>query len=169
MRLTTLYCLLCFAGFCVAQDTNFPVGPQYLVTGGSPQFLQPIATPSLSFNAPVASAPAATSEAGAGEQTAPAPMDRPATANFARIYWGQPSGTGNGGEGASEIEVSSKAPSTPPASLVDVGVVEVLDARALSTRGYGMTVAETALFWKAHKTRASHIYTNADIARLHGG
>lgn len=32
-----------------------------------------------------------------------------------------------------------------------------------------MTVAEAAAFWKAHKTRDSHVHTNADIACLHGG
>ena len=38
-----------FAGFAFAQETNFAVGPQYLITNGSPMTLHPIATPSLSL------------------------------------------------------------------------------------------------------------------------
>ena len=46
-------CLLVLAGICWAQDTNFPVGPQYLMTFGSPLLARPIATPSLSFETPL--------------------------------------------------------------------------------------------------------------------
>jgi len=41
--------LLVLVGTSFAQDTNFPLGPQYLVTVGSPMLLHPIATPSLSL------------------------------------------------------------------------------------------------------------------------
>ena len=50
MRLSHFVCLLCrLGGVSTAQDTKFPVGPQYLITTDSPLFLRPIATPSLSF------------------------------------------------------------------------------------------------------------------------
>ena len=51
MRLASLFCfLIALAGISAAQDTNFPVGPQYLITGDSPMFLHPIATPTLSLS-----------------------------------------------------------------------------------------------------------------------
>ncbi len=53
MRLLLSLLVVSVAGLSFAQDTNFPAGPQYLVTSGSPMFLQSIATPSLSLNAPM--------------------------------------------------------------------------------------------------------------------
>jgi len=47
-----LFLLPVLVGMSFAQDTNFPIGPQYLVTSGNPLFLQPIATPSLSLSGP---------------------------------------------------------------------------------------------------------------------
>ena len=54
-----LACCLLFAlmGIGAAQDTNFPAGPQYLITFDSPMFARPLATPSLSLNAPLADIP----------------------------------------------------------------------------------------------------------------
>jgi hypothetical protein len=50
MRLKSALALLpVLAGICFAQDTNFPVGPQYLITNGTPLTIRPIATPSLSL------------------------------------------------------------------------------------------------------------------------
>jgi hypothetical protein len=50
MRMFTLFSwLVVLAGCMAAQDSNFPVGPQYLITSGSPLFLRPITTPSLSL------------------------------------------------------------------------------------------------------------------------
>ena len=50
MRLDTMLVpLFVLVGISFAQETNFPVGPQYLVTTGSPMLLRPIATPSLSL------------------------------------------------------------------------------------------------------------------------
>jgi len=50
MRLGSFFFLLfALAGVSAAQDTNFPVGPQYLITTDSTLFLRPIATPSLSL------------------------------------------------------------------------------------------------------------------------
>lgn len=42
--------LVVLGGISFAQETNFPVGPQYLVTVGNPMLLRPIATPSLSLS-----------------------------------------------------------------------------------------------------------------------
>src|ERR1035437_9912047 len=43
MRLASFCCFLfALVGISAAQDTNFPVGPQYLMTSCSPMFAQPI-------------------------------------------------------------------------------------------------------------------------------
>jgi hypothetical protein len=190
MRFSRLLCLLLLSsGICVAQDvaqnrdTNFPVGPQYLATSGSPLFLRPIATPSLSL-APV---PADTST-GAYEVTTHSAqvLTAPVAAQFPNlltIYYKGPSASlaalsenasESGGEvsepAVSEIEISATPlPSALPASITNIGVTEMLDPQSLRARGYGMDLAETAAFWKTHKTPAQRVFTNADVERLHGG
>lgn len=51
MRLRLCFLLVVLSGMAFSQDTNFAQGPQYLAPNISPLFLQPIATPSLSFSA----------------------------------------------------------------------------------------------------------------------
>ena len=54
MRLASFcFWLFVLAGISAAQDMNFAVGPQYLMTSGSPMFARPIATPTLSLDAPL--------------------------------------------------------------------------------------------------------------------
>lgn len=78
--------------------------------------------------------------------------------------------SGEASRGTSDIEVSSpKVPASLPASIVNVGVTEMLDPHALRARDYGMDVGEVAAYWKSHKLHASRVYTNADIERLHRG
>lgn len=144
---------------------------------GSPLFLRPIATPSLSFSLPPASALGAATETSAETQPVPAPTTAPNKTDLPRIYYGESyvsANTGekvseNAGEQVSEIELSSEQNSVPPASLISDGVSQMVDEHSLRERGYGMTVAEAAAFWKIHKPGVSHVYTNADIARLQGG
>ena len=77
--------LLVLAGFSVAQDTNFSVGPQYLVTIGNPMLLRPIATPSMSLSG----------ETMAGMSAVPTPTEPPAFAPLEtvvyldNVYWGE--------------------------------------------------------------------------------
>ena len=53
MRLGSLFCLLLtVVGVSAAQDSNFPTGPQYLITGSS-EFARSISTPTLSLNSPL--------------------------------------------------------------------------------------------------------------------
>jgi hypothetical protein len=40
------------------------------------------------------------------------------------------------------------------------------DASSLRERGYGITLGEVAAFWKAHKSQATHVYTESDLQRL---
>jgi hypothetical protein len=176
------YSLLCFlfalVGVSAAQDSNFSVGPQYLMNYGSPQFLRPIATPSLSLSAPLA--PISSTETGTvaapeissvsvgvstGSATGPATGSQN-QADFARIYWGGPEVTE---PESSVVEVSGTATaSNLPASIVNVGVQETVDAKSLGERGYGVTVSEMSTFWKTHKRPATRHFTNRDIERLHG-
>jgi hypothetical protein len=159
--------VIALTGICVAQDTNFPVGPQYLITSDSRQFLRPIATPTLSLGE---SAPntVVTTE-GVETQPAPAPPVPQSPADLTRIYWGEPTAQITT-ETVSEIEITSpQTPPTLPASLAEDGVTAIVDPRSLRERGYGIPLGEVAAFWKANKLHATHVYTNADVARLHGG
>lgn len=150
--------LLFVGGICAAQDTNFPVGPQYLMTTDSMQFLHPIATPSLSLNAPLPSGPALP-EAETTAET-PAYTQNPALetqADLFPIYYGYPR--------VSVVEVTEpeETPSLPESMTGVMG--GFTSASALEAQGYGAPLGEISSYWKAHKT-APRIYTNADIQRL---
>jgi len=159
--------LVGLAGIAAAQDTNFSTGPQYLMSYGSPLLLHSIATPSLDLNVPPANA---LLQASTEEQPVPAPAAPQGGADLTRIYWGESAAAANAGENVSEIEISSEqtAPMLP-AGFLDVGVTEITNAQSLAERGYGMTLAEVAAYSKAHRAHASHVYTNDDLAHLHGG
>lgn len=169
MRLATLFCLLlALAGISAAQDTNFPVGPQYLVTGNTPLLLRPIATPTLSLSAPPASLNTAATEA-SSELSVPSGPTQP---DLTRIYRGAPEPTANVSENvtenASEIEITSAQPtSSLPASILDTGVTGMTTVQSLRQRGYGVPLGDTAAFWKSHKPHVVRVYTNADVQRLH--
>jgi hypothetical protein len=163
MRLATLFCLLLvLSGIGAAQDTNFPVGPQYLITSNSPMFLRPIATPTLSLSTPPASAGEAAPTSQSVPEASTVPSSQPDLAN---IYWGG-NVSGKTSEGG-EIELSSTEPASVPTSILDTGVTRMTDAESLRQRGYGVPLGDTASFWKTHKPHASRSYTNADVARLH--
>lgn len=162
MRLACLFCLsIPLAGISAAQDTNFPTGPQYLMTSAfSPLFAGPIATPSISLAAPlpeIQSLPAI----GPVVENQPfvASPELPRQADLFPIYYGYPL--------PSVVEISSaEPPRSLPASIVDTGVTGITDAQSLRERGYGVPLGDTAAFWKAHKLRAPRVYTNADVQRL---
>jgi hypothetical protein len=188
MRLATLFCvLLALAGTNVAQSTNFPTGPQYLVNG-SPMFLRSIATPTLSLSTPLASPTASESEP--HPQTPPA-AGLPQQADLSRIYWGgsetadkstgpirgsateassenmSGGGSKEDGKDVSEINITSALPSSAvPPSILDTGVTGMTNAQSLRVRGFGVPLGDAASFWKTHKPHASRVYTNADIRRL---
>jgi len=163
MRLAS-FCFFLFvlAGISAAQDMNFAVGPQYLMTSGSPMFARPIATPTLSLDAPLPPIPSL-------PEVGPPVADQPFVPNpeipgpdLLPIYYGYAM--------PSVVELSStEAASEVPQSIIDAGVVGMTDVQALRERGYGATLGESASFWKSHKLHASRLYTNADIERLHGG
>ena len=156
MRLGIFFSLLLVLGaISFAQEANFSVGPQYLITNGSPLFAQPIATPSLSFETPRAGV---LSEVTTADVTFTTPVALQGQADLFPIYYGVPR--------VSVIEITSvESPRTLPASIVNAGVVESTDADSLRHRGYGVPLAEHASFWKARKGHAPRVYTNADIDR----
>lgn len=185
MRILVLPCsfLLFLIGSAVAQDTNFSAGPQYLLTG-SPLLARSIATPTLSLNAPlppVESAsfniPEAAFEAtveGASEATSEVvPATNPVLehqADLIPVYYGVD--THYRASNASAVEISfpeggAEASAELPASIVESGVTELVDAQALRVRGHGVTVAEAAAYWKTHKLPARRNFTNEDVKRLH--
>lgn len=79
-----LLSLLVLGAISFAQDTNFPVGPQYLATG-NPMLLRPIATPSLSLSG---GGLAGTSEVPTtAEPPAFAPVET--VVYLDNVYWGE--------------------------------------------------------------------------------
>jgi|HubBroStandDraft_4_1064222.scaffolds.fasta_scaffold791042_1 hypothetical protein len=182
MRFASLFCLLfTLAGIAAAQDTNFPSGPQYLITTSSPLFIHTIATPTLSLSTPLTPQSAPFSEA-VPEPTSP--VAGLSANGLARIYWGPPpasekisetvgeTANGNVGENViqneNEIEISSpQVPVVLPASFIDTGVTAMTDAQSLRVRGYGVPLGDAAAFWKTHKPHSTRIYTSADVQRLH--
>ena len=141
-------------------DTNFSQGPQYLATGDT-TFLHAISTPIVSLDAslpPIPSLP----EVGPAvtNQSYVSNSDLRHVANLYPIYYGYPM--------IPVIELSGAEPSQPlPASITGVGYTVIADPQTLREHGYGVTVGEAASYWKAHKPRVNHVYTNADIERLH--
>lgn len=166
MRLACFACS-CFLliGISAAQDTDFPAGPQYLLTG-SPLFAQSVATPSRSLDAPLPpvvtfpedeQAPATEPGATNSEPSAQINVEPALQANLLPIFYGY---TAPG-----SIE---ELPGELPESITDGGVTSLITAQSLEQQGYGVPLGDTAAFWKAHKPRAPRIFTNADVERLHG-
>ena len=165
-----LLVLLSLPGLSVAQDANLPQapqpdtsfsqGPQYVITG-NPTFLHPISTPTLTLDAPL---PAIASLPEVGPTvTDQAYVSNPGLAHEANlfpIYYGYPI--------VSVVELTGEEPARPlPASITGVGYATAADHQ--STREFGVSVSEVASYWKAQKAAANHVYTNADIERLHRG
>jgi hypothetical protein len=158
---------LTLVGMGAAQDSNFSVGPQYLMNYGSPMFLRPIATPTMSLSE---TAPAAVVVPEASASSAGTSAAAQGQVDLTRVYWGDHDATEPAGETGGVIEISGSASAANlPGSIVEVGVQETVDAQALRLRGYGVTVSEASAFWKVHKPHAVRVFTNRDVEKLHGG
>ena len=156
MRFAHLFlAAIAFCGISVAQEASFSVGPQYLsITGAT--MLRPIATPSLSLDAPLAPVTDLL-------QIGPGVTDQPFLANpvlehqanLFPIYYGYPQ--------IAVVELANTE-STPelPASITGVGSTFV-DPQTLRDQGYGVTVGEASAFWKTRKAPLARVYTNTDI------
>jgi hypothetical protein len=173
MRLSFSLCgFLLLAGIAAAQESNFSTGPQYLLPPGSPLFARSIATPTLPSNSPalevgISSAPANT---GALAYAAAAAADLPS------IYYGDPTitlaenaaaqaGAFDAGviEPGTEADEQQLAGSLLPQDYLDLGVGQATTVQDLRSHGFGLTLVETAAYWKAHPLHATRAFTNADI------
>ena len=160
MRFSPAFLLvLLVAPMCCGQETNFAAGPNYLITTSDARFLRSITTPSMSLDAPLPSIPSLP-EIGSGnaDQSYVSNPEAERQPNLFSIYYGYPE--------IPVIELAGTPNIEPPPSMHDTGFA-VTDPASVRELGFGMTVGEAAAFWKAHKRTAPHVYTNADIQRLH--
>jgi hypothetical protein len=171
MRILILSCCLFFlTACCFAQDTNFANGPQYLPTGSS-LLSHSIATPTLSLDAPLP--PVEPPSFNIPEAATEVPFTTNPLlehqADLIPIYYGVPNYYEVSAASVVEISFPEGAESSAalPASIVESGVTELVDAQALRARGHGVTVAEAAAYWKNHKLLARRRFTNEDVKRLH--
>jgi hypothetical protein len=157
MRLScALFLIVLCAALCTAQDTSFAAGPQYLITTTNTGFLRPIATPSMSLDAPLPGIPSlppiGPTITGQPYVSTPGVAHQP---DLFPIYYGYAP--------IPVVELTGEAPREVPASINDTGFLAVTSVSSLRERGYGVTLAEDAAFWKTHRRRASRVYTNKDV------
>lgn len=150
--------LLSIVGFVSAQDTNFPVGPQYLINGNS-MLLRSIATPTYNLDAPLPPVPELpqVGEPVENQPYIPDPLYQNGPDLYS-IYYGYPTPP-------LVVLVSGEGTPIIPASLSEEGSGGFIDSQSLIESGYGVPLGEVASYWKAHKQTAARVYANADIQR----
>jgi hypothetical protein len=141
-----------------SRQTDFPVGPQYLVTTPSTLFLQPIATPSAS---PAQMLGMVSPQTGQAE---PISINGQ-VANLPAIFWGWTSP----GQTTVWTVFSPAVSSGLPADFLDLGVSAIVTGEWLREFQRNNSVAEASRYWKTNTNRAIRLYTNADIDRLRRG
>jgi hypothetical protein len=166
MLIRIFCCLLFLVGVSAAQDSNFAVGPQYLMNYGSALFARPIATPSVAFDSSMSTPemPVENNVTASENETVSVISDFPPQADLFPIYYGVPR--------VSVIELSLRQPREQassvnlPGSFFESGGVQVTDMQSLRLRGYGVTLPEAAAYWKSRHVTTPRVYTNADTERL---
>lgn len=161
MRFTSLWFLLfSLLPVAAAQDTSFAEGPQYLTTTLSTSMIRPIATPTMSLDAPLAAIRDLPQIGPPVENQAY--VEKPFLAQQADlfpIYYGYPM--------VPVVELASTEKSVLiPDSLNELGFASNTDGQALRARGFGVPLGDAASYWKTHKPQAPRVFTNADIQRL---
>jgi hypothetical protein len=166
--------VLASLGAAFGQDSSFATGPQYLMNHGSQLFARPISTPSMSLSGPPLEVGADNATgvliAGAENQTVvpPSAVALPHVDFFSAYYGVTPANVIEIRFSEARGEQSTRG--ELPASILDnTGVWQLTTAQALRERGYGVTLVEAGAYSKSLARHASHIYTNADIERLHRG
>lgn len=163
MRFAPLFLVLAvLTGVSAAQNANvpasFPAGPQYLSLVG-PDFLRPIATPSLDLNATLPPIPGLPQIGPVVEnQSYISNSELANQADLFPIYYGYPM--------VSVIELTGPGPSEVPESIASDGVTRIVNPQSLRQMGYGISLGEHAAYWKSQQPQATHVYTNSDIGRL---
>jgi hypothetical protein len=158
MRPALFFMPLLLVAFSVAQSTNFPAGPQYLITTSSPDFLRPIATPTLSLDAPLPPLPSLP-EIGPPVADVPYVSNPPleGQADLFPIFYGYPR--------VNVLEIISPThPLDLPASITDVGTTNVPSASVLDS--FQTSLGEAAANWRASRRASPRLYSNADIENL---
>ena len=56
-------------------------------------------------------------------------------------------------------------PANLPASILNTGVTGEINHQWLLQRGYGVSLAEAAAYWKTHKPSAPRVFTNQNLKR----
>jgi hypothetical protein len=132
-----------------------------------------ISTPSLSLSGPALEVGASNAtgdlNAGAQAQTIVAPyVVAPPHSNLSSIYDGVP--LANVAEVSfSTVSGTSITNAEIPLNIFDIGVGRIIGAQDLRESDYTVTLPAAAAYGKEHVRRATRVYTNADIDRLHGG
>jgi hypothetical protein len=176
MRLATLFLLVfAVAGISFAQgqynaDTHFRTGPQYLDTFPADTYLTPLTTPSLSFPSQLTPTQQAQSEEVMGVTTsAPLPpVYTQGAPSPSQIYWGMPAPEAEYEAPSEEQAAGPEAPTNLPSGFVDLGVSQIVSERQLHRQGIGISLAQDARYWRAHRPAIVRLYTNADIEKLQG-
>lgn len=148
--------LLSLVGFVSAQDTNFSQGPQYLIPSNS-AFLRPIATPTYNLDAPLPSIPELpqVGEPVENQPYIPDPLYQNGPDLYS-IYYGYPLPS-------LVVLVSEEGTPLIPPSLTEEGTAGFIDSQSPIQMDYGIPLAASASYWKAHRQTAARVYTNADI------
>lgn len=149
--------LLSLVGFVSAQDTNFSVGPQYLIPGNA-AFLRPIATPTYNLDAPLPPIPELpqVGEPVENQPYIPDPLYQNGPDLYS-IYYGYPLPS-------LVVLVSDEGTPLIPPSLTEEGSGAFIDSQSLVQSA--APLGEAASYWKAHRQTTSRVYTNADIQPL---
>jgi len=146
-------------GMSFAQSTNFPTGPQYLITTDSPQYLRSIATPSISLNTTLTPLPDLPQIGPpVSNQAYSVNAAQQGQANLFPICYGYPR--------VVDVELSTEPVRELPASVNDTGYLNVPSAQSLRGSGLGATPAEAAAYSKRHKSPTTRVYTNTDLQKL---
>ncbi len=158
MRPALFFLPFALVAFSVAQSTNFPAGPQYLITTSSPNLLRPLATPTLSLDTPLPPLPSL-------PEIAPPVAEVPYVSNpplegqadLFPIFYGYPR--------VNVVEIISPThPLDLPVSIADVRTANVPSASVLDSFQTG--IGEAAANWRASRRASPRLYSNADIENL---
>ena len=149
---------LILAGVCSAQDANFMPGSQF-PNYGSRHCLYRTSPPSISLSVPRSDSPNAPTTQGSG---VPDPGAFGNQSQIDQVY----DACGLPLPPPAKENTRIELPSPTPSATFNAGVGEITTPNSLRELGYGVSLAQYASAWRAHKPHAVRVYTNADIANL---